>query len=218
MSKYGQYTGNQKEAMLNRIVAAGGSEAVLDGLLTGAVEVTVTWVKHILATVVFNITQFLGADWKVWKGPADGQGLEGEEDRDSRNLDITEVDWVQVLRETCLKSDETSIKGEEKLRRLKEMGHIRLGENAFLALWQDYQANKKKSVLEWLYTTFGVTYLDFFGLILRGPGGGRYVLYLYRYGDGQWLWYARWLGRGWHAGNFSALLASPALVAQNAGT
>lgn len=212
MSKYGTYTGNQKEAIFNRLVAAGGSEAVLDGLLTGAVEVTVTWVKRILATIMFSITEFIGADWKVWQGPADGQGLDGEEDRDPRNVDIKEIDWVQVMRETCLKSGETSIKGEEKLRRLKELGHIRLGGSAFLALWRDYQVNKEKSVLEWLYNTFGVTYLDFFGLVLRSPYSFRCVLYLYRRDDGQWDWDTDWLGLDWRARHFSALLASPVLV------
>lgn len=152
--------------------------------------------------------EFIGKGWTVWKGPKGGSGLEGDEDRDVRENDLVEVDFAQVDFATCLNGSEGSIKGEEKLERMKASGKIRLGGRTFLALWQNYQAMKENSVLEWLYRTFQITYIDFFGLVLRSSSGDRYVLYLYRYGDGQWSWHCRWLGNGWSASDRSASLAN----------
>lgn len=121
----------------------------------------------------------LGKDWPVWKGLATGKGLEGEEDRDSRADALTQLDPTTIQFETCLKDEETRIRGEEKLSRLKKKtDRIRLSGNQFLALWSDYKARGKDSVLEWLRKNRGITYLDFFGLVLRDPDGYRSVLYL----------------------------------------
>ena len=155
----------------------------------------------------FNPATFIGQGWSVWRGPADGKGLGGKEDRDVREDVITEVNWHKVLYETMLKDGDTSITGEEKLNRLKEMGNIRLGGRAFLSLWQDYQKNKENSVLEKLRITRNIRYVDFFGLILRSSDGARYVLALY-FLDGEWRWSSYWLGGGWFAGSPSASLAS----------
>jgi len=137
--------------------------------------------------------QFLGDGWKM-------------DEQDEQALTLTEVDFSQCLFETCLKEDETCITGEEKLKRLKEAGHVRLGGNHFLALWQDYQTHKESNVLEKLAAR-GTTYLDFFGLILRSPGGDRYVLCLDRDGD-EWYWFYYWLGDDWDGRYFSVV--SPA--------
>ncbi len=145
----------------------------------------------------------MGKGWATWKGPIDGDGLSGEEDVDPRGLALTEIDISKLIFETNLKKGENSIKGEEKLRRQKEMYVIRHGGNAFLGLWEDYQANKENSVLEYLYRTQERTFLDFMGQILRSPYGYRSVLYLCR-DDGEWCWYCRWLGRDWDAGDPSA--------------
>jgi len=61
-----------------------------------------------------------------------------------------------------------------------------IAELSRICLWQDYQQNKAESVLEKLYQQKGITYIDFFGDILRGPDGDRYVLYLCRHDDGSW--------------------------------
>src|SRR3989344_3216045 len=50
----------------------------------------------------FNLVTFIDKDWSVWRGPADGNGLEGEEARDVREDSLTEVDWGKVLYETNL--------------------------------------------------------------------------------------------------------------------
>lgn len=156
-------------------------------------------------TESFNPAKFIGENWFVWRGPIDGDGTEGEEDRDAREDNLTEVDWSKVLFETMFDDGET-ITGEEKLLRLKKTGNILLGGKAFLSFWEDWQKNRKNSVLEKLRETRSITYLDFFGLILRSPGGDRNVLYLY-FSDDQWDWNCRWLGYDWDAYNRSASLA-----------
>jgi hypothetical protein len=157
----------------------------------------------------FDLAEFIGNDWSTWKGPADGDGLSGEKDIDSRSLSLTEVKFTDFLFETCLNEGESSISGEEKLRRLKEKTEfIRFGGNVFLGLWEDYQVNKKNSVLEWLYHNYKITYMDFMGQILRVPLGYRNVLYLYRSDSGEWHWHCHWLGDRWDAGNLSVGFAS----------
>lgn len=155
----------------------------------------------------FDSTEFIGKGWSVWKGPADGNGLEGDEDRDVREDDLAEIDWSHVEFETCLKEGESCITGEEKFCRLKKSGKICYGGRAFLSLWKDYQEKGESSVLENLYRTKGITYVDFFGLILRTSDGYRRVLYLFRRDGGRWGWGYYWLDRGWSCRNFSAVSA-----------
>jgi hypothetical protein len=155
----------------------------------------------------FNPTKFIGSGWTVWKGPSDGDGLNGEEELDKGSLALTEVDLAAALFESWFKKGEHSIGGEEKLKRLRASGDTQLGENVFLALWLDYQQNKGNSCLEWLWRNRKISWMSFFGLILRSPRGDRCVLYLYR-PDDEWSWNCRWLGFGWIAAHLSAGLAS----------
>jgi hypothetical protein len=153
-------------------------------------------ILRINPVAAFHPTEFIGKGWTVWKGPADGDGLSGEEELDTHSSSLNEVDFSRVLFESCLKEGEPSIKGEEKLRRLKATGNIQFGGNVFLSLWFDYIANRENSCLEWLRRNRNITYLDFFGFVLRGPDGGRYVLCLY-WLDSGWSWNADWLGFDW---------------------
>jgi hypothetical protein len=162
-------------------------------LKNGAMAVICSAGSFVLKLVdAFNHTEFLGRDWKVTE-------------RDEREDSLTEVDWSKVDYETCLKDGEPLIAGEEKLKRLKAGFKIRHGGRAFLSLWKDYQEKGETSVLEKLYKAKGITYVDFFGLVLQTPGGYRRVLYLYRYAGGGWYWFCGWLDRDWDAGNFSAV-------------
>ncbi|OGY55985.1 MAG: hypothetical protein A2912_03335 [Candidatus Buchananbacteria bacterium RIFCSPLOWO2_01_FULL_40_23b] len=154
----------------------------------------------------FSPEEFIGKGWTVWKGQADGNGLEGEEDRDTREDTLSVIDWEQVLLEDHLQEGEPSVHGEEKLRRAIASGNINLGGRAFLSLWEDYQTNRESSVLEKLRRK-GVTRIYFFGLRLRDPIGDRRVLCLYVYGS-QWRWDYYWLGSHWNARDPSASLAS----------
>lgn len=153
-----------------------------------------------------NVTEFVGKDWRVWKGPVNGKGLEGEEDRDVREEALTTIDWEKVILETNLQGKETYVKGEEKLLRLKAGNNIRLGGKAFLSLWEDYKANGANSILEKLRLK-GVTRIYFFGLVLRNPRGDRRVLCLYFNGS-EWRWDCSWLGSDFYSGSPSASLAS----------
>ncbi|HBP00764.1 MAG: hypothetical protein UY41_C0051G0002 [Candidatus Moranbacteria bacterium GW2011_GWE1_49_15] len=160
--------------------------------------------KSIL-TKTFNPVEFLGEGWSIWKGLVDGDGLSGEEDMDVRSLELAEVETAKIVFEAYLEEGESSIKGEEKIMRSKKNPDlIRLGGNVFLGFWLDYQANKENSVLEWLYRTRKIRFIDFPGLVLRGPRGNRCLPYLYRLGDGEWDWRCYWLAHDWCAGDFSA--------------
>ena len=152
----------------------------------------------------FSPARFIGEGWKVWRGPVDDNGLEGEEEQDGWSLALTEVDLSQVRFETMLRPNETRITGEEKLKRLKQAGYIRLDAKVLQTLWQD------KSLIpeSWKEKVNGNIRCIFFdGTVLRSPDGRRSVLYLYWRG-GQWYWYYSWLGRGFDASNPSAVLAS----------
>jgi hypothetical protein len=158
-------------------------------------------------TKPFNPTEFIGKGWTTWRGPIDGDGLSGEEDVDPRSL--AEVDLAKFIFETCLNAGESSITGEEKLRRLKEKPEfIRFGGTVAYALWLDYLANRKNSILEWIHRNFGVKFMDFMGQVLRSPDGRRDVLCFNRSGDGGWRWDCGWFGSRWCADNPSVGCAS----------
>lgn len=141
---------------------------------------------------------FIGKDWNIWKGPADGSGLEGEEEQDTCSMALLKVDLTKVRFETTLKSNETSVTGEERLKRLKKVGHIRLDIKVFQMLWENQllipESWKEKG------------YIFFDGTVLRYSNGRRSVLCLYWQG-GAWSRSVRWLDGGRSANDPSAVLA-----------
>ena len=143
-------------------------------------------------TTPFDPEAFIGKGWKVVE-------------EDERSLALTEVDLTKVRLVTCLKKGESSIKGEEKLKRLKEAGHIRLDAAVFKALWD----NKHLIPEDWKKEINGYrTYIYFDATVLQGPSGYRYVLYLY-WGGGGWRWFYDWLEDGWSSIGPSAVLVTP---------
>ena len=74
----------------------------------------------------FNPAEFIGPGWTT-------------EEQDEGSLLLTEIDLTKVRLETCLNSGEQYIKGEEKLRRLKLAGHIRLDAKVFQTLWENQE-------------------------------------------------------------------------------
>lgn len=160
-----------------------------------------------VSTVPFDPSKFIGPDWSFWKGPKDGNGLEGEEKRDETSLSLTEVDFDKADFLTCLEESESSINGEEKLVHIQKLGRTLYGASVGLGLWHDYQEcqNKADSKLEKLYAEKGVAYIDFFGDILRAPGGSRSVLCLDRHGDGSWYWGSHCLDSDWDDCNLTAV-------------
>jgi hypothetical protein len=175
---------------------------------TNAKTVATVPILRIDRSQPFNPATFFGEGWSIWKGPADGDGLQGEEQQDFRSLALQEVDFSQVLLETYLKEGKEWITGEEKLRRMKESGVIRLDAHVAQAPWGE----EGHKTLEWLRKEKGVIYIDFMGTELRSPNGVRCVLCLYWYGNWRDLHF-RVLRDDWGAAHSSAALAKPALPA-----
>jgi hypothetical protein len=145
------------------------------------------------ATAPFDPIKFLGNGLSIV-----------QEDRDMRSEALAEVDFGSANFTSSLKEGEPSIKGEEKLARLKASGAIRYGATVFMGLWQDYQTRKQESVLEKLYQQNGTTFVAFFGDVILGPRGDRHVLCVSRDDGGRWLWRCLWLGGGWVGGDLAA--------------
>ncbi len=152
----------------------------------------------------FNPEKLLGKGWTIWRGPADGNGLEGEEEQDQRSLGVTELDLSKIQLVTTPKKGEKVVQGEENLRRLREANHICLDADIFQTFWD------QKELIPALFkesTNGSTTFVFFKGTTLRHPSGGRCVLCLYLSG-GEWYWNCRWLDGGWLVRNPSAVLAS----------
>ena len=142
-------------------------------------------------TEPFNLAQFM----------VQGSSIE---EQDERALVITEVDLSKIRLETTLKPGETPVIGEERLKRLKKAGHIRLDAKVFQTLWENQSLIPEK----WKEKTNGnTTYIFFDGTVLRHPSGRRYALCL-DWGVGEWYWDDRWLDDDFDASNPSAVLAS----------
>jgi hypothetical protein len=163
-----------------------------------------------ISCVPFNPSETIGSSWFFWKGPKDGNGTEGEEERDRASLALVEVDFVKVDFFNCLKENETSISGEEKLVRLKRSGRQIYGTTAAMGLLKNYQScqNKADSVLAQLYGQGGIICIDFFGDILLAPDGRRNVLRLCRRDDGSWHLDCEQLDFEWDGTCFSGAAAT----------
>ena len=141
----------------------------------------------------FNPAEFIGKGWSIL-----------EDETDTRSTALNELDLTKVQQVTMLKSGENVVNGEEKLKRLKKDGRIRLDAEVFLTLWQ----NQLLIPESWKEKINGNTrYIFFDGTVLRDSDGHRYVLYLC-WNDGRWDWNVSWLGDDWNANNPSAVLAS----------
>ncbi|MBI3255623.1 MAG: hypothetical protein HYZ63_01505 [Candidatus Andersenbacteria bacterium] len=158
----------------------------------------------------FNPADVFGKGWTMWKGPADGTGLDGEEEWDERSRALTQFDPAKIVLEHCLKEGENSIKGEEKLKRLREefTALIRLDPQLGYALVQE----PGQRTLEWLRINRGLTWMDLPGGVLRNPYGNRYFLCVYFDGE-RWSCHFHWLESDWNRQYRSGLLASSDLKA-----
>ncbi|MEK7552193.1 MAG: hypothetical protein AAB534_02130 [Patescibacteria group bacterium] len=149
----------------------------------------------IVTAVPFDVKDFLSEEWKLVF-----------EDHDSLKDGLKSVDFSKVKLVSCLKQGEIRITCEEKFERLKAGNKIRLGADVFLGLWRDWEALKENSVLETLFRTQNITYLDFFGDVLLDPSGSRCVLILRRDSSGQWGWSCGGLDHFRYARQVSAVL------------
>ena len=153
----------------------------------------------------FNPAEFIGKGWSVWRGPADSNGLEGEEERDSRSATLTELNLDKVQLVTRFKRGESVTTGEERIKCLRTDGRVRLDENAFQTFWENREqlpARFKERV------NGNIQFIFFDGVVLRSPRGVRYTLCLYFNSGGSWFWGCGWLDSDRYAGSPSAMLAS----------
>ncbi len=149
-------------------------------------------------SIPFDPTTFIGNGWSI-------------EEQDERAIALTEINLTEVMFDSTLEKGEKSIKGEDKLKRLKEKtNRIRLDAGIFKTLWENQILIPEK----WKEQTNGnTTFIFFDGTVLRDSSGSRCVLCLY-WDDGGWRWFCYWLGRAWRANDPSAVLASSTLVSE----
>lgn len=153
----------------------------------------------------FNPAEFIREGWSIWKGPLYAGGSYGFcGDEEQRSLALTEVDLSKIQLVTTFFYGQNCIRGKDKLRRLKESGHIRLDAKVFQTLWE----NKEKIPESWKEKTDGnITCVFFDGTILRDPNDCCEVLGLY-WDGGEWRRRLRWLGDDWYSRYPSAVLVS----------
>ncbi len=180
---------------VDKMERMGGTEAdfrllMLDKKITEVLNLARTKVSSIIPidrANPFNPATFIGQGWTFWQGPPAGNGLKGKPEQDDRSIALTEVDASKILLETHLQLGETSISGEERIKRLVTAKRIRMDLTMFQTFW-----NNQNIIPE----SFGETidgntiYVFFDGQTLRSPSGIRYSLCLCR--DGAW----------WHWGVF----------------
>lgn len=165
---------------------------------------------HIDRSRPFNPAEFIGPNWTIWRGPTNGNGLEGEEEQDARSLALAEVDLVGgISLDATLNAGETYITSEERIHRLVAKDAIKMDTKIFQTLWEN-----QKMIPERLKekTNGNTTYVFVDGTTLRSPGGNRCSLCFYWHADvREWCWDCRWLGRDRGVDRLSALLASSSL-------
>lgn len=153
-------------------------------------------VINIDRSILFDPTTFIGKGWSI-------------EEQDERAIALTEIDLTCVMFDSTLKKGERSIKGEDKMKRLKEKtNRIRLDAGIFKTLWENQILIPEK----WKEKTNGITtFICFDGMILRDSSGRRCVLCLC-WGGVRWYWDGFWLGDNYDASRPSAVLAINTLV------
>jgi hypothetical protein len=169
----------------------------LIGLINGTHEIKTKKTIKIDRSIPFDPKTFLGDGWSI-------------EEQDERAIALTEIDLTEVMFDSTLEKGEKSIKGEDKLKRLKEKtNRIRLDAVIFKTLWE----NQFRIPLRWKERTNGnVTFILFDGTILKDPNGNRCVLSLYWFG-GEWFWNCYHLELDLSAKYRSAVLPTSELLA-----
>jgi hypothetical protein len=149
---------------------------------------------HILQRKAFDPKKFIGKGWSV-------------DEQVSHRPSGGNLDAGQITPKDYLKSGETFINGEERLKRIRAAGEedLQLDGEDCLALYEE----EGQLTLRWLHDTRGITWLSCWGIILRDPDGDRVVLDLIRRGDGSWHWrYVCVDDDNWGATDPSGVLAS----------
>lgn len=188
--KYLDWTPEQTEALLDKIGGKKRAEALLvdELVVVPPGQVFKPSILKIDRTNPFDPAKFIGESWSIWRGPKDGNGLEGDEEQDARSLAITELDLTKLITQTGLEGDESKVAGEVKLARLL-LKAIQADAKIAQALCKE----KGQTNLRWLHNVLNLTWIEFSGTTLRSPYGQRHSLCLYRFTDGSWGWGYLWL-------------------------
>ncbi len=119
-------------------------------------------------------------------------------EQDERSLALAEVNLSTVKLVTCLKKGEARIKGQERLKRLKQAGHILLDARFCLAIWNNEELIPKS----WRGKD-----ICFDGTVLQHPRAGCGVMCLSCWGD-ECGWGLKWLKDVWYPNQPSAVLVA----------
>ena len=157
---------------------------------------------NIIKLKPFQSGDLFGRDWTVWKGPADGDGLSGNEERAPEWDAFAEFDLSQIAPVSLLKKGEPYATGNECRKRLllpEYAGKIRVGPSLAIALRDE--PDKFPEAWDGLYP-----FCD--QLVLRSPDGSRDVVYFCRGGRAVDVCYY-WLDDDRYADNPSLLASKP---------
>lgn len=147
----------------------------------------------------FNPLRFIEPGWRIIT-----------EETDTRSVALSELDLTKVELQTMLSDGESYIKGEEKLKRLKESGKIRLDADIFFALWE----NQHLIPESWKEQVNGNTrFIYFDGTVLRALKGPACIICLYW--DEKWKWSLDWLESSHFMANTLSAVLTPPVVQQS---
>ncbi len=139
-----------------------------------------------------NPVRFVGKGWAI-------------EEEDVRSLTLHEIDIAKIQLVTMLKPGEQVLDGEERLRRLKESGYIRLDAKILQTLWES-----RYLLGHWKEKVDGKTLHIFCdGTIFRHPrddGHNRRCVQAMYWLEGMWMLRSFSLDSIWSANSPSAVL------------
>jgi len=122
-------------------------------------------------------------------------------EQDERSIAFEEIDPSKIFLQSIF-AGENVIRGEERLKHLRQAGCICLDAKVFQTLWE----NQRLIPENWKGTPENPKHIFFDGTVLRNPFG-RYVVTLYWDHDDKWHWVCRLLDAGgWNANDLSAVL------------
>lgn len=126
----------------------------------------------------FDVRKFFGEEYVIWR-------------EDHRSVKKKMIDLTKVFFVSTLMSDEESISGEEKLKRLIEQGYIRLDAK----ILQTFFENQEMIPSLWRPKEGSRRYVFFDGTILENENeGGLFTPYLTCLGNEPWEYSFNWVG------------------------
>ncbi len=160
-------------------------QAEITAFLQNGARLVVGTILPIDRSTPFDPATFMGKGWSIWRGPADGGGLNGEEQECQASLACTSIDRTQIALVNCRRGcGQECLQGEVFLRK------VRTGWSPVLdaKIGQTLYENPQFIPEDWKGQS-----VFFMGTELRDPNGYRCVLYLY-WSGARWDWRYRWIG------------------------